>query len=368
MSIGSQDEKRLESALGASFAITAGMALILCQLSSVLLKPLMVWLNTPAELNDMMGAYLRVILCGIPAVGIYNFFAAYLRSKGDSETPLLFLALSAALNIALDLLFVIVFKIGIAGAAIATLIAEVLSAAVIAGYSLHSDAVLKTALWPLKTDRQALAEIADYSFLTCLQQSVMNLGILMVQEIDNGFGPTVMAAFAAGVKIDAFAYMPAQEYGNAFSTFVAQNRGAEKKRRMLQGFRVTALTSLGYCLIVSLILWFLAENLLEIFIDGSETQILQEGIRYLHVIAPFYAGIGLLILFYGWFRAAGRPGISVLLTILSLGTRVILSAFLSRIPEIGVTGIWWSIPIGWGIADLAGILLLLTDKKKLQGI
>ncbi len=230
VSIGSQDEKRLKSALGASFAITAGMALILCLLSLVLLKPLMVWLNTPAELNDMTAAYLRVILCGIPAVGIYNFFAAYLRSKGDSETPLIFLALSSALNIALDLLFVIVFKMGIEGAAIATLIAEVLSAAAIAGYSLHSDSVLKTGLWPLKTDRQALAEIADYSFLTCLQQSVMNLGILMVQGIVNGFGPTVMAAFAAGVKIDAFAYMPAQEYGNAFSTFAAQNRGGKTEQ------------------------------------------------------------------------------------------------------------------------------------------
>ena len=193
----------------------------------------------------------------------------------------------------------------------------------------------------------------------------MNLGILMVQGLVNSFGTIVMAAFAAGVKIDAFAYMPVQEYGNAFSTFIAQNMGAGRTERVKQGFRYGVMTSVSYCALVALILWFLAKPLILIFIDAGEAAIVAEGIRYLHTVGPFYWGIGCLFLLYGLYRAIGKPAVSVVLTVISLGTRVALSYFLSGIPEIGVTGIWWSIPIGWVLADLTGFLCYYKCKSKL---
>ena len=213
--------------------------------------------------------------------------------------------------------------------------------------------------------RSSLEEITSYSLLTCMQQSVMNLGILMVQGLVNSFGTAVMAAFAAGVKIDAFAYMPVQEYGNAFSTFIAQNMGAKQTDRVRQGFCCAVGTVVSYCALVSLVLWFLARPLILIFIDPGETAIVAEGIRYLHTVGPFYFGIGCLFLFYGLYRAVGKPAISVVLTVISLGTRVALSYTLSAVPGIGVTGIWWSIPIGWGLADLAGFLCYRRNKEKL---
>ena len=174
----------------------------------------------------------------------------------------------------------------------------------------------------------------------------------------------VMAAFAAAIKIDSFAYMPVQEFGNAFSTFVAQNFGAGKGERIHQGIRCAFLITIVFSLIVSLSVFFFAKPLMLIFVRPDEAEILRIGAEYLRIEGTFYFGIGILFLLYGYYRAIRMPGISVVLTILSLGTRVVLSYWLASIPSIGVTGIWWSIPIGWFLADLAGITYYGLAKKQ----
>lgn len=210
-------------------------------------------------------------------------------------------------------------------------------------------------------------EIFQLSFLTCIQQSVMNFGILMVQGLVNSFGPAVMTAFAAAVKIDSFAYMPVQDFGNAFSTFIAQNYGAGKKERIRRGIRSAALTSFLFCVVISLGVCLFARPLLLIFIRPEETEILSIGIQYLWIEGAFYCLIGWLFLFYGFYRAMKRPGMSVILTVISLGVRVILAYTLSAVPEIGVAGIWAAVPIGWFLADLVGILYYFRRKSRLLG-
>ncbi len=362
---GRQDPERLESSICGAFALAAALAALLTACALLGVDAIMAWMNIPQEILVMTRVYMVLVFWGIPAVAVYNFFGAYLKALGDSVIPLLFLGLSTVLNIALDILLVAVWHYGAAGAAAATVIAQYISGAGIAAYTLAKNKALRRAFAKFKIEKSGLGEIVRYSFLTCLQQSVMNLGILMVQGLVNSFGTTVMAAFAAGVKIDSFAYMPAQEYGNAFSTFIAQNRGAGQTQRIRQGVRSAILTSVTYCLAVSLALWFLARPLMLIFVDPAETAILQEGITYLHIIGPFYCGIGCLFLLYGLYRALGRPAVSVVLTVISLGTRVALSYVLSAIPSVGVIGIWWSIPIGWALADLTGLLLYLKNRDKL---
>ena len=193
----------------------------------------------------------------------------------------------------------------------------------------------------------------------------MNLGILLVQGLVNSFGTTVMAAFAAAVKIDAFAYMPVQDFGNAFSTFIAQNYGAKNEKRIRAGLRGAVLAALLFCLVISAAVWIFARPLMLLFVDSGETAILAEGVRYLRIEGAFYCGIGCLFLLYGLYRALGKPGMSVVLTVFSLGTRVGLSYLLSAIPGVGVTGIWWSVPIGWALADLVGIVYYKVHKKRL---
>ena len=135
-----------------------------------------------------------------------------------------------------------------------------------------------------------------------------------------------MAAFAAAVKIDAFAYMPVQDFGNAFSTFIAQNYGAKEKKRIQQGLKAAVRISAIFCVVVSAFVYIFAKPLMMIFVDAKETAIIMEGVRYLRIEGAFYIGIGWLFLLYGLYRALGRPGMSVVLTVFSLGTRVWLAS------------------------------------------
>lgn len=360
---GRRDEDGLEKGICASFLLAMVIAAFLTFLSLLGVEGIMVWMHIPWEIRDITREYLVLIFWGIPAVALYNFFGAYLKAMGNSVVPLVFLGISTVLNIGLDILFVAVWQQGTAGAATATIIAQYISGLGIGIYVFATGKTIRKAFSRFRVSGTSLREIANYSVLTCMQQSVMNLGILMVQGLVNSFGTTVMAAFAAAVKVDAFAYMPAQEYGNAFSTFIAQNRGAGEGERIRKGVRLGVLTTVTYCVLVSLILWFLAEPLMLIFIDPGESAILAEGVRYLHTVGPFYCGIGCLFLFYGLYRAIGKPGISVVLTVVSLGTRVALAYTLSALPFMGVEGIWWAIPIGWGLADLLGSLVYIRHRK-----
>ena len=169
----------------------------------------------------------------------------------------------------------------------------------------------------------------------------------------------------AAVKIDAFAYMPVQDFGNAFSTFIAQNFGAGQGRRIRRGLAGAAALSMVFCAGVSALVCLLAEPLMALFVGAGETDIIREGMRYLRIEGAFYAGIGCLFLLYGLYRALGRPGMSVVLTVISLGTRVALAYALSALPQVGVTGIWWSVPIGWLLADAAGIGYYLVRRRRL---
>ena len=208
-------------------------------------------------------------------------------------------------------------------------------------------------------------EITGFSALTCLQQSIMNLGILAVQGLVNSFGTVVMAAFAAAVKIDAFAYLPAQAFGNAFSVFVAQNYGAKQTERIRKGIRAAAVISLSFGLLISLGVFIFAKPLMTLFIDSKEIAVISEGVRYLRIEGSFYFLIAGLFLLYGLYRALGKPGMSVVLTVVSLGIRVALSYTLSKIPALGVLGIWWSVPIGWLLADILGVTYYFIKNKRL---
>ena len=362
---GRQDETALRESLCASFFFIAAATVVLNLASFLCLDGLKAFLSVPDEVWPDMRAYLLVIFTGIPAVFLYNYFASFLRSIGNSVVPLVFLAVSAAVNIGLDLWFVIGLKRGVAGAAEATVIAQYLSGIAITLYAVRRSPRVR-AIGELRLLKwRRVREIISFSMLTCVQQSVMNLGILMVQGIVNSFGSAVMAAFAAGVKIDAFAYMPVQDFGNAFSTFIAQNYGAGKKDRIRSGLRSAVAISVLFSITVSAIVCIFARQLMMIFIDEGETRIIAEGMRYLRIEGAWYFGIGCLFLLYGLYRALERPGMSVVLTVISLGTRVALARILSSIPAIGVVGIWWSVPIGWALADITGLLYFKARKEGL---
>ena len=352
---GQGDIQGLKERIYASFLLLAGVTVVLNVLVFAGTDWIIWFMKVPDEIQGYMKDYLVVIFAGLAGIFLYNYFASLLRALGNSKVPLLFLAVSAILNIFLDLWFVLGLKRGVAGAAEATVISQYVSGIGIAVYAFLKFPLIRPQGEKIRIRLSCMKEIISFSALTCIQQSVMNLGILMVQGRVNSFGPAVMAAFAAAVKIDAFAYMPVQDFGNAVSTFIAQNYGAGQEERIRKGLKYSILTSMAFCLFITTGIWLLARPLMLLFVDAGETAIIAEGVRYLHIEGTFYCGIGCLFLLYGLYRAVGKPGMSVVLTIISLGTRVVLAYALSAIPEIGVVGIWWSVPIGWFLADLTGL-------------
>ena len=365
MRFGQKDALGLKEGILASFTLLGAVTVVLNVAVFLGIDWIIRVLQTPADLVGLMREYLIVIFAGLVGIFLYNFFASLLRSIGNSVVPLLFLAVSAVLNIALDLWFVAGLNRGVAGAAEATVISQYVSGIGIAVYTWVKcpELIRKDKAVRLRWSR--VREITSYSALTCLQQSIMNLGILAVQGLVNSFGTTVMAAFAAAVKIDAFAYLPVQDFGNAFSIFTAQNFGAGKTDRIRKGIRVATLTSMLFGLLISIAVFVFAEPLMTLFIDAGETAVIAEGVRYLRIEGAFYYLIAALFLLYGLYRALGKPGMSVVLTIVSLGIRVALAYALAPIPLFGVVGIWWSVPIGWLLADALGLIYYLAKRKTL---
>lgn len=362
---GQRDEDGLKEGMFASFVLIALLAVLLNVAAWAGVDGILRFLQVPPAVVGLMREYLTVIFCGIAATFLYNYFASLLRAIGNSLVPLLFLAVCAVLNIVLDLWFVLGLGRGVAGAAEATVLSQYLSGLGIAVYTWLRFPQLRLRRAHCRLRWRCVREIGSFSVLTCVQQSVMNFGILLVQGLVNSFGTTVMAAFAAAVKIDAFAYMPVQDFGNAFSTFIAQNYGARREERIRAGLKGAVGAALAFCVLVSLAVWVLARPLMLLFVSPEEMAILAEGVRYLRIEGAFYCGIGCLFLLYGFYRALGKPGMSVVLTVISLGTRVGLAYALSALPFFGVTGIWWSVPIGWLLADLIGLAYYQIKKKEL---
>ena len=358
---GKNDQNSLRSAIVHAFALIMAVTVLLNVLVYIGIDPILHFLRVPNEVWDGMKAYLLVIFAGIIATSLYNYFSCLLRALGNSTIPLVFLAVSAVLNIGLDLLFVTVLPWGIRGVALATVIAQYVSGIGITLYVLLKCRDLLPSREDLQFNRQILGEIGNLSSMTCVQQSVMNFGILMVQGLVNSFGPVVMAAFAAAVKIDTFAYLPVQDFGNAYSTFIAQNYGAGKKDRIRKGTRESFLISFLFCIVISAVVCIFAAPLMRIFVSAKETAVIASGVRYLRIEGAFYCGIGCLFLLYGYYRAVKKPGMSVVLTVISLGTRVALAYILSA--YIGETGIWMAIPIGWVLADVTGLAYMKFQEK-----
>lgn len=354
---GAKDIHTLKKSFHLAFLFIMIAALGINLVTLVFLEPILQILQIPAELFTDTYTYVHIILFGFLFVALYNYYSAVLRSIGNSFIPLIALVICTISNIALDFVFILNFHLGIAGAAWATITSQALSAFLLFIYCKIKVPELQLEKQHRTMDVPLFKSIAQYSVLTSLQQSIMNFGILMVQGLINSFGTTVMAAFAAAVKIDSFAYMPAQDFGNAFSTFIAQNHGAKKEERVHKGTRTAMLISTIFCICSSFLVVYFASQLMMIFVNAKETEIIRIGVQYLQIEASCYVGIGLLFLFYGLFRGMGQPSISILLTIISLGTRVLLAYSLSSIPAIGLYGIWWSVPIGWILADLAGFIL-----------
>lgn len=362
---GAGNQQELKKSIWVSFVFVGIVTIVMNATVFIWTRPILRLLQIPEEVYLLMYQYIRIIFSGILFVFLYNFFACLLRAVGNSVVPLWFLAMSSVLNIILDLWFVAGLGKGVEGAAAATVIAQMAAGLGISVYTLWRVPVLRIEKQYMRMEKSVLNRVMQYSVFTCAQQSVMNFGILMIQGLVNSFGTVIMAAFAVAVKIDTLAYMPAQEFGNAFSLFVSQNFGARKYERIRKASGMAVKVSVSFCLVISVIVWIFAAPLVEIFLTDPQPAIVSAGVNYLHIEGVFYWGIGCLFLLYGLYRGMEKPVMSLVLTVISLGTRVALAYLLAPMPQFGVNAIWWAIPVGWILADLTGFVYYLRIRKNI---
>jgi len=352
---GAKEIDKLKNSFFISSCLIGLLSLVINFLALFFIDDIIFFLRIPQEILADTKTYLQIIFYGIVFTSAYNYFAAIMRSLGNSVIPLIFLIISAMINIILDIVFIVPFNMGIGGAAYATITAQLVSALGLALYCIRKVPIIRLKRKHFKIDMNLVKMIGNNSTLSSIQQSVMNFGILMIQGLVNSFGVAAMAAFAAVAKIDSFAYLPEQELSNAFSIFIAQNHGAKEQGRIRNGIRSAMKIITIYGVAISALIILAAKPLMSIFIDANETEILQIGTQYLFIVASFYCLIGYLFMFYGLYRGMGKPEVSIILNFVSLVTRVILAYALAPIPSIGLIGIWWAIPIGWALADIVGV-------------
>lgn len=357
---GEKNYSKLRKSIYISFLFIGIFTVFLSMILFFFTEEMLTLINTPSDIIYQAKEYLQTIFLGLVFVYIYNICAALLRAIGDSKTPLVFLIISSIINVALDLLFVIKFNMGVFGVALATIIAQAVGSIGCFFYTFKKIDFIRLRKDDMVYDAEIAMQVAKFSILTSTQQSIMTFGMLCVQGIVNNFGSTTIAAFAAASKIDSIAYLPVQDFGNAFATYVAQNKGAKKNDRIILGFKSTVKTIIVFCSILSPLIYMNSGKLMRIFVQAHETSVIEIGVEYLSIVSVSYVLIGLLFMFYGFYRGMGQLNTSIILTIVSLGTRVGLAYFLSKIPSLGARGIWYSVPIGWFIADLIGFI---TYKK-----
>lgn len=303
---GARDYPRLGKVLGNTLLLGGAVCGVVCILGIAAAPWILRVMAVPEEIRKITGLYLRVTFLGAPFTFVYNALAAGLKSVGDSRTPFLFLAFSAVLNAVLDLIFLGLLGFGVVCSAATTVFAEAVSALLATTYMVRKVPLLVPQKGQWRMDAGLLRQILRYGGPTALQQAIQPIGKLVIQEQVNALGVTVIAAFNAVTRMDDFACIPAQGISSAISTYIAQNRGAEKPERIRPGFRAGIRLEFGYWLIVGTVTALLRVPIVSLFVAGEEAgEVIGYGSRYLMWMALFYLLPAMTNGVQGFFRGMG---------------------------------------------------------------
>ena len=362
MAYGRKDVKAIRNGIFLSSSMIGAIAVVIMALFYILVDKIILLLQVPYEIAGDMKEYLIYVFIGFIAIYIYNYVSNILRGIGNSVVPLVFLSVSVVLNIFLDILFVAGFNMGIKGAAAATVIAQYISGIGIFIYMIAAYPEYRIHKDDMQFNKENITNIFSLSGFTCLQQSVMNFGILCVQGIVNSFGTVIMAAFAVAVKIDTIAYMPVQDFGNAFSVFAAQNFGAGKYDRMKKSVRIGLCMGLCTALTLTLIFYNFGTPLFRLF--TSDENVVSIGMQMLYHVAPAYCLFVFIELLSGALRGTGDVVIPMLIT--CFGVCLLRIAWLFFIVPLapGLNTIVLSYPVTWAITAVMFIVYYCYQAKK----
>ncbi len=353
---GAREYALMKTAISTSLLSMLVLSLVCTGAGWVFCDPLMRLMNTPGNIFSDSALYLRIYVWGLVFLFLYNIATAVFNGLGDSKTPLYFLVFSSLLNIALDLLFVAVFRMGVAGVAWATFIAQGISSLISVGVLLlrlkRTEAEGETRLF----DGMLLLRMGRIALPSILQQSIVSIGQLCVQALINSFGSVVVAGYSSAIKVDSFFKMTLISMSNAVSSFTAQNIGARKYDRVNQGRRTGLVSMIIYGAVSFVLILFTGKALIGLFVDSSAggADAAAVGAGYMMIVSAGYAVMAVLMIHNGILRGAGYMVGFTSATLLDLVIRVAFSYLLA-----GWTGsyeaIWWAIPLGWAVAAVLSV-------------
>jgi putative MATE family efflux protein len=334
-------KREISTALIVGIIFTIGMS-IACMFLS---RWVLILIGTPGDILNDAELFLKIIFGGLIFSFLYNFYSSALGAIGDSKTPLLFLLISCILNGILCVIFVVFFNLGVAGSAIATVIAQGISSILCIAYVYIKIPILRLKPKELIVDKTLLRKTIQYSWVTALQQTSLYIGRVLVQGVVNPFGTNAIAAFNSVTRVDSFMLAPGDSFASSMGTYAAQNMGAGKQNRIVEGYKNANIIITVYSIITSLVVFLGAEMIMKFFVSGNEIEVILIGVKYLRFMSVFYIISGFCNILQGLFRGVGKLRITLIATLMQISIRVVLSFLLA--PYFGISAVGYAVAAGW---------------------
>lgn len=342
---GANDELGIKKATATSIYLSAIATVVLTIICVVLAKPVLQLMNTPADILEDATSYVTIFFGGLVSIIVYNLLASLLRAFGDSKTPLYFLILASITNIILDLVLIINFKMGVAGAAIATVVSQGLSGLLCYFYMIKKFDILTLKREHFKYDPVLVKELMYVSLPMALQYAITAIGVMILQVAVNSFGSTTVAAFTAATKVEQLVVQPGIAIGMTMATYAAQNLGARRIDRVRQGARQSAWITIVTNALSSVIVIFLGGYIVQLFIPSANVEALPISMEYLKITAIFYPVLGLLFLYRFALQGLGNTVVPMFAGVMELVMRTIVAFTLPGL--LGYQGVCLASPLAW---------------------
>ena len=363
---GARDYATMRRCVVVSLQLAAAMSLILAVVTGILCDDILRLMRTPDNIFDGAYIYLLITFLGIPCTFFYNLLSSIIRALGDSKTPFWFLLFSAVLNIVLDLFTIVTLGWGVAGAAIATVFSQGVSAVLCYVYMMRRFDILRTTPAERRFSWSIARILLNIGVPMGLQFSITAIGSIMLQSANNALGTACVAAFTAAMRIKMFFMCPFESLGIAMATFAGQNYGAGRPERILQGVKSASLMALVYWVFTFCVLMFGSETVALLFVDASEAEILKDTALFLHVSVTFFPVLGLLCILRYTIQGAGFTNLAMLSGVSEMVARILVS--LIAVPVWGYIAVCFGDSTAWIFADAFLIPAFIYVYKKIRQV
>ncbi len=363
---GAKDERGLKKHLANAYYLSIAFSIVITTVVIIFLKPMLRLLRTPEDIFEYSYSYILIIFIGVPTVFLYNILSSMMRAIGDSRTPLVLLVISSFLNIGLDLLFIVSFKMGVSGAALATVISQLVSGILCMIVIKYRFPILHIKKEEASPDKYCMRRLSSMGVPMGLQYSITAIGSVILQASVNTLGSGAVAAITASNRVSMFLSCPFDAMGAAMATYGGQNVGAKKLERVDEGFKACSILGVGYSFIAFGILYFMGRNLVSLFLDdvASNAAILDDSTRFLLTIGAFYIALAFVNIIRFLIQGMGFPYFAIFAGVLEMVARTLAGIVL--VPAFGFSGACFASPLAWIFADAFLFPAYFYVRKKLR--